>query len=204
VNLEPPSGSRISVTTDGANPLIVIPHGNGGLMRYFVGLFLLAWLGGWFAGFSSAFSKLSSGQASAMLVFWLVGWTLGGAFAVYWAYRALRPSVPESLTLMPNGLTYDSGIPPLQTYFGYTSQRDAWKFMFPKRTRAQLDWPKLQSLRLRETDDGNRLTIDADTLRLEIARSASEIEREWLYRFLANRYSLPLGQGNTLADRGSG
>ena len=63
MNLEPPSGSRISVTTDAAHPLIVIPHGSGGLMRYFVGLFLLAWLGGWFLGFSSAVSKLSSGQA---------------------------------------------------------------------------------------------------------------------------------------------
>jgi len=76
--------------------------------------------------------------------------------------------------------------------------------MFPKTTRAELDWRKLQSLRLRETNDGNRLTVDADALRLDKAQSASEIEREWLYQLLANRYSLPLGQGNTLADRRSG
>jgi hypothetical protein len=196
VNLEPPSGSRISVTTDGAYPLIVVPHGSGGLMRYGVGLFLLVWLGMWFAGFSSAVSKLSSGEAHAFLVFWLVGWTLGGAFAVYYAYRAFRPSVPESLTLMPNSVTYDSGILPLQTFYsGYTSPKDAWKSMFPKRTRVELDRRKLQSLRLRETNDGNRLTVDADALRLDIAQSASEIEREWLYQLLAKRYSLPLPQG---------
>jgi len=200
VSLEPPSGSRISVTTDGVHPLIVVPHQSGGPIRYFVGLFLLVWLGGWFAGFSNAVSKLSSGQAPAMLVFWLVGWTLGGGFAVYWAYRVLRPSVPESLRLMPNSVTYDSGVPPLQTY-GYTSRKDYWKSMFPKRTRTELDWQKLQSLRLREANDGNRLTVDVDALRLDIAQSASEIEREWLYQLLANRYSLPLGQGKTLADR---
>jgi len=74
VNLEPPSGSRISVTTDGGHPLIVIPHGDSGLMRHFVGLFLLAWLGGWFAGFSSAVSKLLSGEAPAFLIFWLIAW----------------------------------------------------------------------------------------------------------------------------------
>lgn len=164
-------------------------------MRYFVGLFLLAWLGGWFAGFSSAVSKLSSGQAPAFLVFWLVGWSLGGAFAVYWAYRAFRPSVPELLRLMPNSVVYNSGIPPFQTNFGYTYGKDAWKSMFPKRTRAELDRRKLQSLRLRETSDGNRLTVDADALQLDIAQSASEIEREWLYQFLASRYSLPLGKG---------
>jgi len=194
VNLEPPSGSRISVTTDGAYPLIVVPHGNGGLMRYYVGLFLLAWLGLWFVGFSSAVSSLSSGNTHAFLVFWLVGWMLGGASAMYMAYRAFRPSVPESLTLMPNSVTYDSGIPPLQINYGYRSPTDAWKSMFPKRTRMELDRGKLQSLRLRETNEGNRLTVDADALRLDLAPSTSEIEREWLYALLAKRYSLPLPQ----------
>ena len=196
MNLEPPSGSRISVTTNVTYPLIVVPHKGAGVMRYFVGLFLLAWLGGWLAGFSSAMSKLSSGgtfdRAHAFLVFWLVAWTLGGAMAVYWAYRAFRPSVPESLRLMPDGVTYDSGIPPLQTYSGYTWNKDAWKSMFPKRTRVELDRRKIQALRLRETNDGNRLTVDTDALRLDIAQSATEIEREWLYQLLTKRYSLPL------------
>jgi hypothetical protein len=189
VNLVPPTGSGISVTTDGGHPRIVVPHGNDSPMRYFVGPFMLAWLGGWFAAFSSEVSKLASGQANAILVFWLVGWTLGGAFAVYLAYRAFRPSVPESLRLMPNTVTYDTGIPPLQVY-GYISRKDYWKSVFQKRTCVELDWRKLQSLHLRETNDGNRLTVDADAVRLDIAQSASEIEREWLYHLLATRYSL--------------
>jgi hypothetical protein len=198
VNLEPPSGSRISITTEGAHPLIVVPHGSRGLMRYFVGMFLLAWLGGWFVGLIATVCKLSSGgaphEAQAFLAFWLVGWTLGGAMAMYWAYRLFRPSVPESLRLMSNGVTYDPGIPPLQTYWGFTSPKDQWKSMFPKRTRVELDRRNLQSLRLRETNDGNRLTVDVDALRLDIAQSASEIEREWLYELLAKRYSLSLPQ----------
>ena len=35
------------------------------------------------------------------------------------------------------------------------------------------------------------LTVDADALLLDIAHSASEIMREWLYQWLANRYFLP-------------
>jgi hypothetical protein len=194
VNLEPPSSSTISVTTEGAHPVLVVPHGNGGLMRYFVGLFLLAWLGGWSIGFGSAVSKLAAGQAPAFLIFWLTAWTLGGAGAAYSVYRAFRPSVPESLRLTPNGVTYDSGIPPLQTYTGYATPKNAWSSMFPKRTRLELDRRQLQSLRLRETGDGNRLTVDVDGLRLDIAQSASEIEREWLYRLLAKHYSLPLAE----------
>jgi|SRR5262245_31705590 len=76
----------------------------------------------------------------------------------------------------------DSGIPLLQPYYGYTWHKDAWKSVFPKRTRVELGRRKHLSMRLRETNDGNRLTVDADALRLDIAQSATEIEREWLYR----------------------
>lgn len=195
MNLEPPSGSRISVTTDGAHPLILIPHGDGGLMPYY-GFFLVAWLVGWLAGFVDAVSKLSSGDVPAFLLLWLIAWTLGGAAALSLAYRAFRPSVPESLKLMPNSVTYDSGIPPLaslQTYWGFTSA-DAWKTMFRRRTRVELDRGNLQSLCLRQANDGNRLTVDADALRLDIAQSASKFDREWLYHLLANRYSLAMSQ----------
>jgi hypothetical protein len=48
---------------------------------------------------------------------------------------------------------------------------------------------QLQSLHLRETDSGNRLTVDAGATRLDIAQNANEIEREWLYQSLTKRYS---------------
>ncbi len=184
------------MTTVGADSVILIPQGNGGAMRFFVGLFVLAWLGGWVAGFSSAVSQLSSGKAPAFLFFWLAAWTLGGVMAVYWLYRMFRPSVPESLKLLPHSVSYDSGIPPFQPHSRYASHSDAWRSMFPRRTRLELDRRSLQSLRLRETGEGNRLTVDANASRIEIARSASEIEREWLYQLLAKRYSLSLTQGS--------
>jgi hypothetical protein len=163
-------------------------------------LFFLVFVGFWTVSFSREVTRLPVGDApsdaQAFLVFWIVVWFLGAAAALYFAYRSLRPSVPESLRLMPNGVTYDSGIPPLQGYFGLASHKDAWKFMFPRRTRAELDRQKLQSLRLRETNDGNRLTVDAGALRLDIAESASEIERQRLYQLPANRFSLPLAQGD--------
>lgn len=202
--LEPPSGSRISVTTDGADPVIVIPHRNGGPMRYLMGLFILFWLGGWFFAFRGALSQVWSGNAPGFLVFWLAAWTLGGAYAAFMAFRVLRPPVPESLKLMADGMAWDSGIPPLQYSYGYISRNDYWKSIFPKRTRLKIDWKTLESLRLRENDSGNRLTVDIGALRLDIAKSASEIEREWLYRLLASRYSLAPAKGSTFADRGSG
>ena len=198
VNLEPPSGSRISVTTEGAHPLIVVPHGNGSPMRYLVGVLLLFWLGLLAVRLPDAVAALlSSGRApgggQAFLAFWLVAWTLCGALAMNWAYRSFRPSVPE-LELMPNSVKYDSGIPPPRVYLGQFP-KESWKAMSQRRVRLELDRWSLQSLRLRETSSGNRLTVDADASRIDIAQSASEIERGWLHQFLAKRYFLPLTQG---------
>jgi hypothetical protein len=191
MNLNPPNGSKISVTTDGPDPVIVVLYGSAGPMRYLIGLFLLFWLGAWYAGFSTAISTVLAGKANAFLLFWLGGWTLGGIMAAIALYRVFRPSIPETLRLMSNALKYDSGVPPFKMSSGSMNQKDQWRSFFPKRTRMEIDRRQLQSLRLRETNAGNRLTVDAEALRLDIAQSASEIEREWLYQFLAKRYSLP-------------
>ena len=196
MNLQPPAGSKISIVTDGIEPTIIIPPASSP-MRYFMGLFLLFWLGGWAFGFNSAASQMLSGKANAFIVFWLGGWTLGGIFAALTAYRAFRPSVPESLELKRNSVTYDSGIAPLQfdSYRRNRGLKDTWNSAFPKRIRVDLDRQQLQSLRLRETDSGNRLTLDVDAARIDIASAASEVEREWLARLLAQRYGLSLAAG---------
>jgi hypothetical protein len=196
MDLQPPAGSKITIATDGPDPAVVIPN-SGGATRYFAGFFLLFWLGAWTIGFRDVGSKVISGNADAFMVFWLGAWTVGGIAAALSLYRIFRPGVPESLILRRNSVTYDSGIPPLQfnTYSRYRNPKDAWNSLLPKRIRVDFDQRQLQSLRLRATDSGNRLTIDADAARLDIARTASEVEREWLVRLLAQRYSLPQALG---------
>jgi hypothetical protein len=190
----PPAGSRVRIKGNDGDPVIVIP-GDGGLMRYGIGAFVLCWLGGWFFGFRSVLTQLLSGtapgQAKGFLLFWLGAWTVGGVFAVIYAYRLLRPSIPETLTLKFDGVIYDSGVPPLRLDFD-AARSERWKSLFPKRTIVELDRRQLASLRLRETDSSNRLTVDANGSRLILAPTGSEIDREWLYRLLAKRYSLPI------------
>ena len=102
-------------------------------------------------------------------------------------YRMFRPTVPETLKLGADGVAYDFGIPP----FRQANRKDAWKSYFPKRTVVTLSRQELRSLRLRETESENRLTVDVASARLDLARAASEVEREWLHRVLAERYALP-------------
>ena len=197
MDLNPPAGSKISVIDEDGNSKVIIPAASG-VGRYFTGAFMLFWLGMWTVGFRDVSSKILSGNFQPFLVLWLGAWTLGGVFAAYTAFRAFRPSVPETLTLKRNSIAYDSGITPPQfnTYGRYQSRKDVWKQAFPKRVRVEIERKQLQSLRLRETDTGNRLTIDVDAARLDLAPAASEVDREWLAGVLARRYSLAQVSGN--------
>jgi len=185
----PPQGSDIKIDTLNGYQSILVSHGNGGVMRYFVGIFLLFWMGGWFMGFTNAFLTIASGEGNAFLVFWLGGWSIGGLFAGYMIYRVFKKSIPEQLLLNRPSLSLDTGVPPLKINFGMGNQKEYWKSLFPKRKRIEFTPPELKTMELRETDSGNRLTIDKGSERVEIATSASEIEREWLFSYLRKNYS---------------
>jgi hypothetical protein len=189
MDLNPPTGSDISIRRGDQGPVIIIPA-KGNPTRYFGGLFLLFWLGGWAFGFKSVLTKLLSGGGNAFEVFWLGGWTVGGVLAAYTAFRIFRPSVPETLLLKRSSIDYDAGIPPIELN-SYQKRKNYWGSVFAKRLRTELGREALISLRLRETDEGNRLTIDIGAKRVELASQASEVEREWLARSLADRYALP-------------
>lgn len=200
------------MVTDGADTVVTIPHAAGGsIIRVLTGVFLLAWLGGWAVGWIMVGSLLVSGfppvppgggpprgLLTGVYIFvacWFVAWTVGGIFAMSILYRMLRPSVPEMLRLRAHDVMYDSGVSPPQDFSGRTAwRRGAWRSVSARRTRVALDRRALQTLRLRETDAGNRLTVDAGAERLEIAKSASEVEREWLYQMLVKRYAPALPQ----------
>jgi len=191
---KPPEGSKIQIDLESGLQKLIIPHDTGGIVRYLIGAFLLFWLGGWAFGWFSAAAQLlkNKGQGSGdlFLLFWLGAWTVGGLVAFFFLFRILRPSVPETLILSRPSITYDSGVAPFQFSFSFRSQMDVWKKLFQKRLRTEFDPIQIQTLKLREFDTGNRLTIDQGNKRLEIVASASEPEREWLYEILKNEYKL--------------
>ena len=202
MDLDPPAGSPISIDRKDLDPTVVIPV-TASSTRYFGGVFLLFWLGGWVMGETSAITQLMSGKGGAFIVFWLGGWTIGGILAALTAYQIFRPTVPETLQLKRGSIAYDSGVPPFELNKNTRNKgvRDYWSSLLSKRLRADLDRQQLQTLRLRETETGNRLTIDLGAQRLELASGASEVEREWLARLLAKRYGLTQAlPGREVAD----
>ena len=202
MDLDPPAGSQISINRKDLDPTIIIPA-TASSMRYFGGVFLLFWLGGWVMGETSAITQLMSGKGGAFIIFWLGGWTVGGILAALTAYQIFRPTVPETLQLKRGSIAYDSGIPPFELNQNTRNKgiRDYWSSLLSRRLRTDLDRQHLQTLRLRETETGNRLTIDLGAQRLELASHASEVEREWLARLLTRRYGLTQAlPGREVAD----
>ena len=97
----------------------------------------------------------------------------------------LRPSILEKLLLNKPNFTIDTGVALFKMSFGV----DYWKLLFPKRTKATINSIEMKTLKLRETESGNRLTVDKGAKKIELAASATEIEREWLFGYLSDNYS---------------
>lgn len=193
--MTPPDGSKIELKSQGGNVVVEIPYTGASVFRYFLGTFMLLWLGGWYFGFASALEGIRTGELQPFIIIWLVGWILGGLFALWFTYRLFRPQVPERLTLSRPEVKYDSGVPPLRLFFGWGSQMDFWRMLFPKRRRLEFAAKELSTLKLRETDAGNRLTIDVGADRIDLASGASEVEREWLFDLLQREYSGEISRG---------
>lgn len=186
-----PPDSGITIQREGSSEVLHVPYRKLGILRYLMAAFLVAWLGGWVFGFTSAAGQLMKGTGfDAFLMFWLAGWTIGGAFAMFYVYRLLRPSIAETFALKVGNIDYDSGIPPFSPNLRPGSQKELWRSLFAKRKRRNLRENDLRTLKLRETDYGNRLTVDVGVERLDLASGVTEVEREWLFRFLADRYSI--------------
>jgi hypothetical protein len=186
----PPVASRVIITREGPDEILRVPQSRKGVLPYLMAAFIIFWLGGWVMGFKSAATQLITKQGNDLfLAFWLAAWTVGGLFAVLFLFRILRPSLPETITLRAGGVLYDSRVPPFQMSFNYMNQKDMWKSLFQKRVVKELTANDLRSLKLRETETGNRLTVDKDSIRMDLATAATEIEREWLHAFLSKRYS---------------
>lgn len=189
--IAPPLNSKIRVEYVQGDQIIFIPQPQGGFFRFFIGAFMLFWIAAWALGWVYGVEAMVTGSNGnrAFLLFWLGAWTTGGLFAIYYLYRIFQAAVPEKIILSSPDLTYDSGIAPLRISYTFGSQRDVWKRLFQKRIRTTFDLSQIGTLKLRDVESGNRLTIDQGARRFDLAVSATEPEREWLYSVLKAHYN---------------
>lgn len=193
-----PKGTAISVAETPAGALISIPYPRISRLRYLPALFLVCWLCGWLFGEVTVVRQLLTqgfASLSLFLLAWLCAWTIGGALVVLTLVRTFRPAVPETILMEGGGLRLDSGVRPVDSVLDPIWRRNAsWserrETLFPQRRIAAADRRALQTLKLREGDSRNRLTLDVGTRRFDLANAATDIEREWLFALISQRYRL--------------
>jgi len=188
MNKNLPQDTKINIAMLNGIEQIIIPHAKAGIMKYFIGAFLLFWMFGWATGFVMVGSQILAGEGNAFLFFWFAGWSVGGFFAGTILFKIFRKSIPESLLLNRLSLLLDTGIPAFNLTLG--NQKELWNNLFLKRQNIEFTDKELETLSLRETDLGNRLTVDKGSERIELAISATEIEREWLFEYLKAHYRI--------------
>jgi hypothetical protein len=187
--LEPPQGSKITVSEEGLERVIKIHPKSEEVMKFVIGFLLVLWLGGWLLGVYEDFEKVVSSKGDIFLLIQAVAGLAAGLCAGYFIYVVFRPFVPETLRLGADSVYYDSGFPPFHLELDFDNPKGIWRPMLPKRTWIKLERQVLQTLALREFDSGNRLTVDLNAQRIDIGKSASEVEREWLYEVLSKNYT---------------
>ena len=142
-------------------------------------------------GWISVFREIASGKgALGFLVFWLVGWTVGGAFVIASLWRLLQRSIPERLIFAKPELVYDTGIQPMAVSFDYRTQMDWWKRVFERRKVIRFAAEEIATIKLRDLEAGNRLTVDHGAERIDIAKTLTEVEREWLFQLIKKEYNV--------------
>ncbi|WP_299377066.1 hypothetical protein [uncultured Kiloniella sp.] len=107
----------------------------------------------------------------------------------------IKGETPESLTLTQSALNYNSGRPNIKIGAFLSSlscKKEFHKTLFYKTKHHTFTSEQLGTLTLRETDHGNRITIDQGRHRISFFTTATDEQRKWLFNYLNSYYSLKL------------
>ena len=174
-----PANSSIDVHNELTRTTLSWHNPRGGVKRFGVALFLMAWMGGWGIGEYSAVHQIAEQPIQPFLLFWLVAWTVGGLFALTTLFRLLRPSRPERIILDPLSLTYQPGV---EIYHPEAS-KNCWTAVQNLRSRKPVTAQKneIGEIQLDRVGERQRLTFDYGSERIEVGAYLQEPEREWLF-----------------------
>ena len=122
----------------------------------------------------------------------IYGWAAAGILVVWFLVKTPRPPVPESLRLAREGIDFDSGRQPHRFFSAEWRRGRNLSDCFSRRIRRRIERRQIKRLRLREEKTGNRLIVDVGKKSIEIARAATDADREWLFGLLADRYRMKM------------
>jgi len=187
---EPPEGSAIRVDRDIYSSVYSWYNGKSSVLRYLIAVFFLVFLGFWFVGEIHAIHSLMKDDmplfGRLFTLFWLGGWTIGGIVIMYLIYNLVKPLKPASLKLSAGSIRYETGTEPFDFFmWDYRQRKESFNFFKGFRNKVyEVENANMQNLRLERIGERQRLSFDYGAQRVEIGKSLTEPEREWLYEVL--------------------
>jgi hypothetical protein len=150
-------------------------------------IFLVIWLCGWAAGeffaVTALFSDAPDTGARIFLIIWLSLWTVAGIGAFFGLINILRPSVPSKLIFYnDHRIKFVQG-----TYKKTYVDSDGDKTFVSVRKGKKLkifEKALMTNIKLERTEEGQRLSFDYESKRIEVGKGLEEPEREWLFEKL--------------------
>ena len=101
------------------------------------------------------------------------------------AHRLLIKVMDLTIKITPNGLVYDSGIPPLFIGFG-SGYFDFWKSVFFKRQHIEFDSAEIKAIYLEEKKSQCCIMMMKRGKEIEIAKYITDQQKKDLYQLLKN------------------
>jgi len=192
--LKVPEGSKIEVVSNSYEVEVILPKKNGGVMGAFIKIFLGIWLVGWFIGLCFVIGVLlfqEDVEQKGFLLFWLTGWSIGGAAALWFFWKLMKPSVREKIVLSKERFFYTTGSPSLMFLSPFGAFKDMGRamksqleFFLNKIKEYEFEKSQTPEFVLEGFSSEQRLRFDKGAERVEIGIELSEPEREWLARVL--------------------
>lgn len=190
MNKDPPEGSAIRVDRDIHTTIYSWDNGKTSILSYLSVVLLVVFLGFWLMGEISVIRSLMKEDVPLFgrlfMIFWLGGWSIGGVMIMYSIYNTVKPLKPASLKLSTGVIIYETGTEPFNFFMWDYRRRKEFSGYF-KRSRNKVydvESANVQNLQLERVGERQRLSFDYGVQRLEIGKSLTEPEREWLYNIL--------------------
>ena len=175
------SGYETIILPQAPNPEIRLKN-----LRY--GIFYMCIFLSFFPGFFFVDIFLIEGFAWEFHLIALFFCGVGFYYLITQLNRYKQGPIPEELILMPESISYDSGVPVI--LFGLPS-RNRFEFgnrFYHNRINVEYSLSDIETLKLKTQWNKPRLFITQDNKRREIGLDLTNSEREWLLNYIKSNY----------------